>query len=72
VVKEQKQPLAQGWVALQEPPQVNPLALLRNWRAETVPAQRTAETIAVKNIVFILLLMAGLLLLKKHFFQKPE
>jgi hypothetical protein len=71
--KAQMQPLLQGLFAPQLPPHVvNPLALLRNWRAETVPAQRTAETIAVKNIVFILLLMAGLLLLKKHFFQKPE
>jgi len=58
----QRQPLAQGLLTPQLPPQaVNPLAPLRNCRAETVPAQRTAETIAVKNMVFILLLVVGLL-----------
>jgi hypothetical protein len=60
--KMQRQPLAQGLLTPQLPPHVvNPLAPLRNCRAETVPAQRTAETIAVKNMVFILVLMVGLL-----------
>jgi hypothetical protein len=54
VVKEQTQPLvAQGWVALHVPPQVNPLAPLRNCRAETVPAQRTVVTIAASNVDLI-------------------
>jgi hypothetical protein len=60
VVKEQKQLLGQGRVALQVPLQAKPLGSLRNCRAESVPAQRTAETIAVKSMVFILLLMLGL------------
>jgi hypothetical protein len=57
VVKEQKQPLAQGWVALQEPPQVNPLVPLRNWRAETVPAHRTAAAIPARMMFLIVLPM---------------
>ena len=60
VVKEQKQLLGQGRVALQVPLQAKPLGSFRNCRAESVPAQRTAETIAVKSMVFILLLMLGL------------
>ena len=61
VVKEQTQPLvAQGWVALQVPPQVaNPFASLRNCRAETVPAQRTPMTSAVKNIDLIFFMIAS-------------
>lgn len=58
VVKEQKQPAVQGWVELQLPPQVaEPFASLRNCRAETVPAQRTAVTIVENNTVFIVLCM---------------
>jgi hypothetical protein len=59
VVKEQTQPLvAQGWVALQVPPQVNPLAPLRNCRAETVPAHRTATAITASDRFWIFFLMA--------------
>jgi len=51
VVKEQKQPVAQGRVALHVPPQVvEPGAPFRNCRAETVPAQSTAVTIAASNV----------------------
>ena len=59
VVKEQTQPaVAQGWVALQVPPQVvELLALLRNCRAETVPAHRTTATIVASNVVFITFLL---------------
>jgi hypothetical protein len=62
VVKEQKQPAAQGWVELQLPPQVvEPLASLRNCRAETVPAQRTPMTSAIKNIDLMFFMIAFLL-----------
>jgi len=50
VVKEQKQPVAQGWVELQLPPQAKPFGSLRNWRAETVPAQTTAMTMVANNV----------------------
>jgi hypothetical protein len=54
VVNEQKQPLAQGRVALQVPPHVVPLWVWsRNCRAETVPAQRTAVTMAASNVVLM-------------------
>jgi hypothetical protein len=67
VVKEQTQPLAHGWVALQEPPQVvEPLAPLCNCRAETVPAQRTPMTSAVKNIDLIFFMISCLLLRTEH------
>jgi hypothetical protein len=46
VVKEQKQLLGQGWMALQVPLQAKPLGSLRNCRAETVPALKTAMTMA--------------------------
>ena len=59
VVKEQTQPLvAQGCVALQVPPQVNPLTPLRNCRADTVPAQRTATAITASDRVWIFFFMA--------------
>ena len=59
VVKEQTQPLAHSWVALQEPPQVvEPLAPLCNCRAETVPAQRTPMASAVKNIDLIFFMIS--------------
>jgi hypothetical protein len=58
----QRQPVRQGLVALQPPPQVaKPLASLRNCRAETVPAQRTPMTSAVKNIDSIFFMIAFLL-----------
>jgi hypothetical protein len=59
VVKEQTQGVAQGRVALQVPPHVSALDSLRNCRAETVPAQRTAATNAAKNVVLIFLVMIG-------------
>jgi hypothetical protein len=54
VVNEQKQPLAQGRVALHVPPHVvTPWTPFRNCRAETVPAQRTAVTMAASNVVLM-------------------
>jgi hypothetical protein len=61
VVKEQKQLLGQGWLALQVPLQAKPLGSLRSCRAETVPAQRTPMTSAVKNIDLIFFMIAFLL-----------
>jgi hypothetical protein len=65
VVKEQKQPLAQGCVELQLPPQANPLTPLRNWRAETVPAHRTDVTMAANNMVLAICLGMSMLLCVK-------
>jgi hypothetical protein len=46
--KAQMQPLGQGGLPTPQLPwQANPLLWLRNWRAETVPAQRTLITKAV-------------------------
>jgi|SRR6476646_9905548 len=57
--KMQRQPVRQGLPTPQLPPQVaKPLASLRNCRAETVPAQRTPMTSAVKNIDLIFLFMS--------------
>jgi hypothetical protein len=54
VVKEQKQPLAQGWVVLHLPLHVvGPCAAFRNCRAETVPAQRTAVSMAASNVILM-------------------
>jgi hypothetical protein len=75
VVKEQTQPaVAQGRVALQVPPQVGTVAAtLRNCRAETVPAQRTATEIAVRNIFSILLPMIVFLsVTNPNLLQIPE
>jgi len=48
------QPLEQCCVALQEPRQAaKPFASVRNWRAETVPAQSTAITIVASNVDLI-------------------
>lgn len=48
------QPLEQGCVLLQAPRQAaKPLLSVRNWRAETVPAQRTAITNVVSNVVLM-------------------
>jgi hypothetical protein len=48
----------QGFIALQVPRQTGSTdAWVRNWRAETVPAQRTATAIADRNIFSIFLLM---------------
>ncbi|HEX4602444.1 MAG TPA: hypothetical protein VH724_00480 [Candidatus Angelobacter sp.] len=58
VVKEQKQPLAQGWVKLHLPLQVvDPLAPVRNCWAETVPKQRTAVIMAASNMFLIFLVI---------------
>jgi len=55
----QRQPVRQGLPTPQLPPQVaKPFASLRNCRAETVPAQRTPMTSAVKNIDLIFLFMS--------------
>ena len=56
VVKEQKQLLEQGWVALQVPLQAKPLGSLRNCRAETVPAKRTAMIMVANNVDLIIFL----------------
>jgi hypothetical protein len=59
----QRQPVLQGLLTPQLPPQVaEPFVLLRNCRAETVPAQRTPRTSAAKNIDLIFLLMIAFLL----------
>ena len=59
VVKEQTQlEVGQGWVALQLPPQANPLTPLRNCRAETVPAHRTATVMTANDSFWILFFMA--------------
>jgi hypothetical protein len=60
VVKEQTQPLAQSAVALHLPPQVTPFASLRNWRAETVPAHRTAATMVANSVFLPIFLNIGL------------
>jgi hypothetical protein len=53
----QMQPVLQGLVALQPPPQLaNPLVSVRSCRAETVPAHRTAVTITARNVFFIVFL----------------
>jgi hypothetical protein len=61
--KAQMQPLEQGCVALQAPRQAaKPFASARNWRAETVPAKRTAVTTVASNVGFMnFLLMIALL-----------
>jgi hypothetical protein len=56
--KAQMQPVAQGCTLLQLPLQAaNPLLSVRNWRAETVPAQRTAVTVAASNVDLIIFLL---------------
>ena len=57
MVKEQKQLLGQGWVALHVPLQAKPLGALRNCRAETVPAHRTAMAMAASEKFWIVFLM---------------
>jgi hypothetical protein len=60
--KMQRQPVWQGLLTPQLPPQVaEPFASLRNCRAETVSAQRTPMTSAVKNIELIFFMIAFLL-----------
>ena len=59
--KAQMQPLLQGLFAPQLPPQVaEAFASLRNCRAETVPAQRTAVTIAIRNVFLMVFLIIKL------------
>jgi hypothetical protein len=48
--KAQMQPLEHCSELLQAPRQAKPLASVRNWRAETVPAQRTAVTNVASNV----------------------
>ncbi|HET9165506.1 MAG TPA: hypothetical protein VFP11_05885 [Candidatus Angelobacter sp.] len=57
VVKEQKQPEAQGRVELQVPPQAKPLESVCNWRAETVPAHRTATAMTANDRFWIFFFM---------------
>jgi hypothetical protein len=69
VVKEHTQPAtAQGWVALHVPPQVNPLAWLRNCRAETVPALRTAMTMIQNRRGWMVFFMMFPFLAQFHLF----
>jgi hypothetical protein len=64
--KAQMQPLLQCTVALQLPRQAaKPFALLRNWRAESVPAHRTDIPIATSNTVLIFSVMIAPYLLIK-------
>jgi hypothetical protein len=61
--KMQRQPVWQGLFTPQLPPQVaEPFASPRNCRAETVPAQRTPKTNAVKNIDLNFFMIASSLL----------
>src|SRR5260221_6834454 len=61
------QPAAQGLLAPQLPPhEARPLAFVRSCRAETVPAQRTAVTIAVSNTVLIFFIMTTPFLMKSR------
>jgi hypothetical protein len=56
--KMQRHPLAQGLLTPQLPPQVaRPFALLRNCRAETVPAHTTLMTSAAKRVDLIFFFM---------------
>jgi hypothetical protein len=54
------QPVEQGCTLLQLPLQAaKPLLSVRNWRADTVPAHRTAVTIAARNVdltIFLLMI----------------
>jgi hypothetical protein len=51
------QPLGQGALAPQDPRQAEkPFASVRNWRAETVPAKRTAVIIVASNVDLIIFL----------------
>jgi len=51
--KAQMQPVLHGgWPTPQLPPQAKPWGSLRNWRAESVPAPRTAVSIAASNRFF--------------------
>jgi hypothetical protein len=60
--KAQMQPVEQGCTLLQLPLQAaKPRLSVRNWRADTVPAQRTAVTMVVSNIVLILFMTTPLL-----------
>jgi len=58
LIKTQEQAPLHGWAALHRPLHT-PIraALLLSCRAETVPAHRTAVTIAASNVVVIFLLM---------------
>jgi hypothetical protein len=59
----QRQPVRQGLLTPQLPPQVAALlASLRNCRAETVPAQKTPMISAIKNIDLIFFIIAFLLI----------
>jgi len=58
VVKEQKQLLGQGRVALHVPLQAKPLGSLRSCRAETVPTHRTATAMTANNRFWIFFFMA--------------
>jgi hypothetical protein len=60
--KMQRQPLLQGLLMPQLPPQVvRPFALLCNCRAETVPAHKTPMTSAAKKVdlIFFMIFLLG-------------
>src|SRR5262249_32278152 len=61
----QRHPVRQGWVLSHPPPhEAKPLASIRSCRAESVPAQRTAATIAMRNTVIIFFVMTTSFLMK--------
>ena len=65
--KIQRHPLAQGLLTPQPPPQViDRSASFRNCRAETVPAQRTPMTSAVKNIDLIFFMISSFQIRTEH------
>lgn len=71
--KMQRQPLLQGLLTPQLPPQVaRPFALLCNCRAETVPAHKTPMTSAAKNIDLIFLPKIAFLLVRPNLFLKTS
>jgi hypothetical protein len=55
------QPVVQGLMLLQVPWQAAKPLAVRNWRAETVPAQRTAVTKMASNAFLNFLFMLSLI-----------
>jgi hypothetical protein len=70
--KMQRHPLAQGLLTPQLPPQVaRPFPLLRNCRADTVPAHKTLMISAAKRVDLIFFFMIFLLSIKAELFGRP-
>jgi len=66
----QTQPVAQSALMLHEPPQVTLWASLRNWRAETVPAQRAKPMVVNSVVLAIFLNIVRLFRLKTWMFSR--